>query len=40
MKQAIRFTIAFGLLVVMGAGVVVMAVVAAINAIGWVIGQW
>ena len=39
MKQAIRFTIAFGLLVVMGAGVVVMAVVAAINAIGWVIGR-
>ena len=39
MKQAIRFTVAFGLLVVMGAGVVVMAVVAAINAIGWVIGR-
>ena len=39
MKQAIRFTIALGLLVVMGAGVVVMAVVAAINAIGWVIGR-
>lgn len=39
MKQAIKFTIAFGLLVVMGAGVVVMAVVAAINAIGWVIGR-
>lgn len=39
MKQAIRFTIAFGLLVVMGAGVVVMAVVAAINAIGWVNGR-
>ena len=39
MKQAIRFAIAFGLLVVMGAGVIVMAVTAAINAIGWVIGR-
>lgn len=39
MKQAIRFTIAFGLLVVMGAGVVVMAIVAGANAIGGVIGQ-
>ena len=39
MKQAIKFTVAFGLLVVIGAGVVVMAVVADINAIGWVIGQ-
>lgn len=38
MKQAFKFGIAFGLLVVMGAGVVVMAVVAAVNAIGWVIG--
>lgn len=39
MKQAIRFIIAFGLLVVLGAGVVVTAVVAGINAIGWVIGR-
>ena len=39
MKQAIKFTIAFGLLVVIGAGVVVMAVIAAWNAVAWVIAQ-
>ena len=39
MKQAIKFAVALGLLILMGVGVLIMSIWSIISAIAWLVGQ-